>query len=597
MSELRGIQDFVQDIAEAISAALDMGVEIIDSHLLRIAGTGESKEKIGTKMAMGHICRHALLCKKPFILVEPGKDQICEICHLYSNCDIIKAGFFMPIQLEGMPVGLINLVAFTDEQKIRLLNQEQTLLQYVAKMSELLSSKIAENRSTKQLRITAEFLKTIINSIDIGVIGVNAEGYIAQINQSAGDILGLPWQELRGSSINTVLSKSPLCKIILKQEIDQEQVITYQIGEKRVRVLSYFYPVYSDGILTGAFEAFYRLSDVQRKAERWAGTEYQSTLSEIIGDSEIIKDVKERVLQVAQGSSTVLIQGESGTGKELFARAIHAASPRANKPLKIINCSAIPDNLLESELFGYDEGAFTGAKHGGKIGKFELADGGTVFLDELGELPLYLQAKLLRVLQNRTIERVGGNSEIKIDVRIVAATNRDIEKMVADGQFREDLYYRLNVIPLYIPPLRARRDDISLLVDYFIYKYNEFLKKTIKTIHPEALEILKLYNWPGNVRELENAIEYACNFEQSNLIMPASLPLRILRSVKGEEIVQEKLDLKCHVREVEKKIIMKAILLHGGSLKEKELIANELGISVPSLYRKLKDYNIKLNNS
>ena len=597
LSEMRDIQDFVQDIAEAISAALDMGVEIIDNELLRIAGTGASKSKVGTQMQMGHVCRHTLHYKKPFILETPGRDKICEVCHLYGSCDIIKAGFFVPIILGGVPVGLINLIAFTEMQKDRLLKQEQTLLKYVSKMAELLSSKIAENRSTKQLKITADFVKTIINSIEIGIIGVNADGYITQINPTAGNILGLSWADIKGNNIKTVLPQSQLCKVILGLEVDSEQVITYQVGERKVRVLSYLYPVYSDDVITGAIEAFYNLADVQMKAERWEGTEHQSTLYEVIGESEVLREVKARVMKVAQGSSTVLIQGESGTGKELFARAIHAASPRANKPFKVIDCSAIPDNLLESELFGYDEGAFTGAKQGGKVGKFELANGGTVFLDEIGELPLHLQAKLLRILQNRTIERVGGNKEIKIDVRIAAATNRNIERMVAQGEFREDLYYRLNVIPLYIPPLRERKEDIALLVDYFIQKANEFLNKNVKTIHPEALEILKAYSWPGNVRELENVIEYACNFEQSLIIMPASLPPRILHAVKGVEAGDGNLELKYHVRELEKKIIAKAISLHGGSLKEKEIIAAELGISVPSLYRKIKDYNIRVDSS
>ncbi|WP_227764447.1 sigma-54 interaction domain-containing protein [Zhaonella formicivorans] len=595
MSELKEIQGYVQDIAEAISAVLDMGVEIIDRDLLRVAGTGESKVKVGTKMAMGHICRHAITCRQPFVLIDPGKNQLCEVCVLFGQCNIIQAGLFMPILLEGASEGLINLVAFTGEQKARLVEKQSTYLEYVAKMAELLSSKIAENRSTKKLKITSDFLKTIINSIDLGIIGVDAQGHITHINPAATDILGLGSASLNGTNINYLLPQSPLSKILVNQKVDEEQVVTYQIGTKQATVLSYCYPVVTDGVLTGAVEAFYRLADVQKTLERWADAEYQSTLSEIVGESEPIKKLKAEVLQIAQGNSTVLIEGESGTGKELFARAIHAASPRWNKPFKIINCSAIPDTLLESELFGYEEGAFTGAKRGGKIGKFELADGGTVFLDELGELPLYLQAKLLRVLQNRTVERVGGNKEIKVDVRIIAATNRDMEKMVADGEFRADLYYRLNVIPLKIPPLRERKEDISVLASYFIDKFNKILHKAIRTIHPEALAILKNYNWPGNVRELENVIEYACNFEQGRVIMPASLPARIL--VNTQQVLHDRnLQLKKNLREVEKILITKAVAMYGGNLKEKEKIALELGISVPSLYRKLKELNIKIDN-
>ncbi|MDW7675034.1 MAG: sigma 54-interacting transcriptional regulator [Bacillota bacterium] len=594
MSELKGIQEFVQDIAEAISAALDLGVEIIDTSLLRIAGTGESKQKVGTTMAMGHICRHALTCKQPFILKDPGTDCSCEVCSLYKNCNIIKAGLFMPILLEAMPIGLINLVAFNDEQKNRLLKQQGTYIHFVSKMAELLSSKVAEFRGTMKLKATSEFVKTIINSIDLGILGVDVEGYITHINPAAAEILGLSGVELKGSHIKTVLPQSPLCKVIMRQEIKGEQVVAYQTGSKKVRVLSQCYPVVTDGLLTGAIESFYRLIDVQKTAERWSGTEYNSTLAEIIGENELVKEVKAKVLQVAQGKSTVLIEGESGTGKELFARAIHAASPRWNKPLKIINCSAIPDALLESELFGYEEGAFTGAKQGGKAGKFELAEGGTIFLDEIGELPIYLQAKLLRVLQNKTIERIGGNKEIQVDVRVIAATNREMEKMVRDGEFREDLYYRLNVIPLNIPSLRERKSDIPVLVDFFIEKYNKLLEKSIRAIHPETLEILKKYRWPGNIRELENAIEYACNFEQEKLIMPVSLPSRILL-YQAENTITENVKLKDQVKDLEKSLIIKVITAYEGNLKEKEKIANTLGISVPSLYRKLKEYDISID--
>lgn len=599
MSELKEIQGFVQDIAEAISAVLDIGVEIVDSDLYRVAGTGESKVKVGTKMAMGHINKHAAACKLPFVLEQPGENPVCRVCVLYGRCDIIKAGFFMPIILEGMTVGLINLVAFNDEQKKRLLEQRNCYLQYVTKMAELLSSKIAENRSTKKLKITSDFLRTIINSIDLGIIGVNAEGYITHMNQAASEILGVTWSG-PDSNIRCLLPQSPLCKVIAKQVVaEQEQVLTYMVNSRKVSVLSYCYPVITDGVLTGAIEAFYRLADFRKTAERWEDAEFQSTLAEIIGESEAIRSIKAKVLQVAQGTSTILIEGESGTGKELVARAIHAASPRCNKPLKVINCSAIPDTLLESELFGYEEGAFTGARPGGKAGKFELADGGTLFLDELGEVPMYLQAKLLRVLQNRTIERVGGNKELKIDVRIIAATNRDIEKMVAQGEFREDLYYRLNVIPLRIPPLRDRKEDIPILVNHFIAKYNNVLHKTIKAIHPEALSILENYNWPGNVRELENVIEYACNFEQGSLITPASLPARIFRAngANGEAALDGSLELKTHVRQLERSIISKAIEKYGGNLKEREKIANELGISIPSLYRKMKEYSIIKNDN
>jgi Nif-specific regulatory protein len=238
-----------------------------------------------------------------------------------------------------------------------------------------------------------------------------------------------------------------------------------------------------------------------------------------IGDSKSIKEKLDIAMRAAQTDSSVLLLGESGVGKELFAEQIHLHSSRANAPLIRVNCAALPESLLESELFGHVKGAFTGATSD-RRGRFELADGGTIFLDEIGDLPLNLQVKLLRVIQHRTFEQVGGAEPIKVDVRIIAATNKDIEREVEEGRFRADLYYRLNVLPIYIPPLRERRDDIPLLADFFLKRFNREIKKQIKGFTPEAMEVLLSFAWPGNVRELENAIERAVVTAQSDRIAP-----------------------------------------------------------------------------
>jgi Nif-specific regulatory protein len=238
-----------------------------------------------------------------------------------------------------------------------------------------------------------------------------------------------------------------------------------------------------------------------------------------IGESKGIREKLEIALRAAKTDSSVLLLGESGVGKELFAEQIHLHSPRSNNPLIRVNCAALPENLLESELFGHVKGAFTGASSD-RRGRFELADGGTIFLDEIGDLPLNLQVKLLRVIQHRVFERVGGTEPIKVDVRIVAATNKDIEAEVGSGRFRADLYYRLNVLPIYIPPLRERRDDIPILADFFLKRFNREIKKQISGFAPEAMEVLLSYSWPGNVRELENAVERAVVITQSDTITP-----------------------------------------------------------------------------
>jgi len=305
----------------------------------------------------------------------------------------------------------------------------------------------------------------------------------------------------------------------------------------------------------------------------------------IIGSSREIMEVKEYARQFAQGNSTILIQGESGTGKEIFARAIHTASQNSSGPFIAINCAALPDNLIESELFGYEEGAFTGAMKGGRIGKFELADNGTLFLDEIGEFPIHLQAKLLRALQEKKIQRIGGNKEINISVRIIAATNKDLDMLVQNGQFREDLYYRLNVIPIHIPALKERRADIGELSEHFLRIYAKALHKDIFGFDKATMNALYEYDWPGNIRELQNAIEYAVNISTDRYIMVNSLPKKVMniKEQNGGGLVLKPL------KYVEDEYIREALRVYGETLEGKENAARVLGISKATLYRRLKD--------
>jgi sigma-54 dependent transcriptional regulator, acetoin dehydrogenase operon transcriptional activator AcoR len=337
--------------------------------------------------------------------------------------------------------------------------------------------------------------------------------------------------------------------------------------------------------VVGAVKTFKDIKGITRLAGSLANRHEKITFEDIQGESPAIRSLIERAKVVAAGRSTILLRGESGTGKELFARAIYQASPFKNGPFQVINCSAIPESLLESELFGYEEGAFTGARKGGKPGKFELADGGTLFLDEIGDMPLFLQAKLLRVLESSTLERVGGTRECHFNVRIIAATNCDLERMVAQGQFRADLYYRLNVIPLFVPSLRERLEDIITLAKFFLEKYGFLLGKQIGSLNAEVQETLLNYHWPGNVRELENVIEYAVNFEQTAQIRKVSLPQWLLNKQQSGDRTAR---LKSQTREWEYEVIGRMIEELGTSLEAKKAIAGRLGISLTTLYRKLK---------
>lgn len=298
----------------------------------------------------------------------------------------------------------------------------------------------------------------------------------------------------------------------------------------------------------------------------------------------------------ASSNSTILIRGETGSGKELFARAIHNASPRRDNIFLAINCTAIPDTLLESELFGYEEGTFTGANKGGKLGLFELASGGTLFLDEIGDISSTLQAKLLRVLQEHRVRRIGGNREIPINVRIISATNCNLEQMVKDGLFRQDLYYRLNVIPLYLPPLRERKEDIRLLANYLFQSTVNNINTSIKSISQEAFEKLTNYDYPGNVRELSNIIERAINVAQGSQITAEDIILfNQMQNTSCTHDLNEysTLNLEEALRRTEKNILQQAMKKFSSSRK----LGAALGLSHTSVIRKMKEHNLSFDKN
>jgi two-component system NtrC family response regulator len=312
---------------------------------------------------------------------------------------------------------------------------------------------------------------------------------------------------------------------------------------------------------------------------------------EIASTSHAMEEVMNMVGRVAGSNATVLLRGESGTGKELIARAIHYHSPRAAHPLIKVNCAALPETLLESELFGHEKGAFTGAA-ARRIGRFEAADRGTLFLDEIGDIPPPVQVKLLRVLQEKEFERIGGNETIKVDVRLIAATNRDLEKAMKEGAFREDLYYRLNVVSVVLPPLRERKEDIPALMEHFIRKYSGENKKNISGVTAETRDLLMRYTYPGNVRELENIIERAVVLTKGEIITTSDIPLH-LKSVESEEkicVAKRDGSLTETLDTVERGIIMEALKAAGGVQTR---AAEKLGISERVLRYKLKKFKIR----
>jgi transcriptional regulator with PAS, ATPase and Fis domain len=324
-----------------------------------------------------------------------------------------------------------------------------------------------------------------------------------------------------------------------------------------------------------------------------AELEVECSFDNIIGKSKKMREMYALMQQAIQSDITVLLQGESGTGKELVAKSIHFNSSRKAGPFTAINCAAIPETLIESELFGHERGAFTGAA-ARRIGRFEQANDGTILLDEIGEMPPALQARLLRVLQEREIQRIGGTATIPINVRVIASTNKDLEAAMRAGQFREDLFYRIAAFPIVLPPLRERREDIPLLAENFLGRAAEKAGKTITVISTEALQLLMSYDWPGNVRELENVIERAVLLEASEVLQASSLPLEI-RSVRGrfhvpasQELTSEAIEI-LPLEEVEKQAIVRALKATGNNIRQ---AAKALGINRATVYRKMEKYNL-----
>ncbi len=584
---LLDIKEHVKKYASAISSLINVDVGIVDKNMMRVTGTGLYKNIEGV-YALGSVYKNSLETGKTNIIENPRQHDLCTECLDKNKCRE-KLEIATPIYCRDEIVGVIGLVCFNDEQKKKILSDIDSYLNFTKQIAEFIGIKFYEYQENLMQKDRESTLNTIIDNISKGVIISDCNDVIIKINNIASAKLKLK-SDVLGKTMKLVSQNDYLMN---------EEVFNMVIENEEYNVAGKIIPLKSFNKTRSNAFVFEDVKKISRNILEMTSSDNIITLENIHGTSAATQYLKENIQKIANTNSTVLITGESGTGKELVARSLHSHGNRRNKPFVVINCSAIPDTLLESELFGYVKGAFTGASQNGRMGKFELANTGVIFLDEIGDMPLYLQAKILRVIQEKKIERIGSNKSIDLDIKIIAATNVDLEKKIMEQKFRGDLYYRLNVIPIKLLPLRERKEDILPIINSLIDKYNRLSDKYVHSIDEDVKRALINYEWPGNVRELENVMELMINMSGSNGVISLDLlPENILHhcdnisSSIDELLINDKSELE-DFEKIEKIYIEKSLKKYGDDTESKKYIADKMNIGLTTLYRKMKKYDIK----
>ncbi|WP_177159967.1 sigma-54-dependent Fis family transcriptional regulator [uncultured Fusobacterium sp.] len=580
------IEEHIKKYIKVITTVINVDVGVVDKNMKRVSGTSRYNDTVGERVR-GNVFKKTIETGETSIIENPRTHDLCQIC---ADKELCKETLEIatPIYCNGEIEGVLGLLCFNEEQKNKILLDVESYLDFTKQIAEFIGMKFKEYRESLLQKEREETLNQLLNNMTKGVILSDVDGNITSINQ-----IGIKKLKL---SFNPEGKKMQL--ISQNDYIMNEEIFKLIIGKKEYNVTGKKVPMvsFSQKKING-----FIFDDIQKISKNIVEVSNQYnriTLDDIHGTSQSIQSLKEYIKTVANSNSTVLITGESGTGKELIARSLHSSGNRKDKPLVVINCSAIPDSLLESELFGYVKGAFTGADNNGHMGKFELANGGVIFLDEIGDMPLYLQAKILRVIQEKKIERIGSNKSIDLDIKIIAATNADLRQKIKEKKFREDLFYRLNVIPIQTCPLRERREDIGPIVKKLIEKYSVISGKKEIDIDEKAMNVLLDYDWPGNVRELENVIELIMNTcgEADRVtvsMLPENIKLSKNKNIILEEIKKESFEiLEDEFCEIEKNYIIKGLEKYGNSTEGKKILCDKMNIGLTTLYRKLKKFNI-----
>ncbi|SJZ88622.1 sigma-54 interaction domain-containing protein [Garciella nitratireducens] len=593
MSYLRLIQYKMQDWAENIASALNIEIAIADKNLTRIVGTGNFYDKIEENCPKDSLFATVIQSRSPKINLVKGED--CLKCSNFSSCSEF-ANISYPIVVEEEVIGVISFAAFNEEQTTAMKIKKDEYINILKHTIEMIEREILSIQMTNMLKEDTTEVNEIINCLSKGIILLNCQDEITHINNKAIKMLNmnLSNQQVIGKNI-----KDFITGIKLQDTGNKDMVDCWKINNKEVKVLYSMNKISLKRGKSSLMISFDLIRDIINLAKTYEEKE-KVCFSNMIGKSKPILEAINRARIAANTDSTILIEGESGTGKDLFARSIHNESLRKDGPFIPLNCASIPESLMESELFGYEKGAFTGANVSGKKGKIELAHNGTLFLDEIGDLPLHLQAKLLRVLQDRTIDRVGGARSIDVNIRVISATNKNLIQLVRQGMFRLDLFYRLNVIPIVLPPLRDREEDVLLCAEFIIEKLCKRSNQERKKLSEHVKEFFLKYSWPGNIRELENVLEHAICFCEGKYITLKHLPVYFLENIQNQKVgiseefydfhsfpIGENKTLEQLKTEFEKFVIQEMIQIHGNTLDGKKAVAKRLNIGLTTLYRKL----------
>ncbi|HHH7927105.1 TPA: sigma 54-interacting transcriptional regulator [Escherichia coli] len=582
-SVLMQIQPTIQRFARMLASVLQLEVEIVDENLCRVAGTGAYGKFLGRQLSgNSRLLRHVLETKTEKVVTQSRFDPLCEGCDSKENCRE-KAFLGTPVILQDRCVGVISLIAVTHEQQEHISDNLREFSDYVRHISTIFVSKLLEDQGPGDN--ISKIFATMIDNMDQGVLVVDDENRVQFVNQTALKTLGVVQNNIIGKPIRF----RPLTFESNFTHGHMQHIVSWD--DKSELIIGQLHNIQGRQLFLMAFHQSHNSFSVANAPD-------EPHIEQLVGECRVMRQLKRLISRIAPSPSSVMVVGESGTGKEVVARAIHKLSGRRNKPFIAINCAAIPEQLLESELFGYVKGAFTGASANGKTGLIQAANTGTLFLDEIGDMPLMLQAKLLRAIEAREILPIGASSPIQVDIRIISATNQNLAQFIAEGKFREDLFYRLNVIPITLPPLRERQEDIELLVHYFLHLHTRRLGSVYPGIAPDVVEILRKHRWPGNLRELSNLMEYLVNVVPSGEVIDSTLlPPNLLNNGTTEqsdvtEVNEAHLALDdaggTALEEMEKQMILEALSRHNS----KKQVADELGIGIATLYRKIKKYEL-----